>query len=444
MKINTSYKVKTYGHKRVFKMTVELYRQAVDFLIGVCLNEWDDIAQIERPTDRTMFVERLVHKTKDRPFVKYDFDSPFYKFPSYLRRAAIAEAIGDVSSYKSNYANWTVGKNGNPPSEPKAGYTFPCLYKGDCFVRIDNYTVQIKVFVRNTWDWVTLKLKKSDVDYILHHCAMRKALSPTLRRRGKEWFLDFGFQEKVDLSDTEALERRIVAVDLGVNTPATISVMQADGTILDRKFYKLSKEQDSLLHALNRIKKAQQNHCLSTPRLWVRVKGINKDISVKTAQYIVDTAVLYDADVIVFEHLNVRGKKKGSKKQRLHHWRSQEVQRIVTDKAHRLGIRISRINPYGTSRYAYDGSGQVLRGKNANLSTYELCKFKSGKTYNCDLSASYNIGARYFIREILKSLTAKSRLQVEAKVPALCKRSTCTLADLINLYAAVVGVPSTC
>lgn len=444
MKINTSYKVKTYSHKRVFKTTVEMYRQAVDFLIGVCLNEWGDIAQIERSTDRTMFVERLVHKTKDRPFVKYDFDSPFYKFPSYLRRAAIAEAIGDVSSYKSDYANWTVEKDGNSPSEPKAGYTFPCLYKGDCFVRIDNYTAKIKVFIRNTWDWITIKLKKGDVDYILHHCAMRKALNPTLCRRGKEWFLDFSFQEKVDLNDTEILERRIVAVDLGVNTPATISVMQADGTILDRKFYKLSKEQDSLLHALNRIKKAQQNHCLSTPRLWARVKGINKDISVKTAQYIVDTAVLYDADVIVFEHLNVRGKKKGSKKQRLHHWRSQEVQRIVTDKAHRLGVHISRINPYGTSRYAYDGSGQVLRGKEAALPTYELCKFQTGKTYNCDLSASYNIGARYFIREILKSLTAKSRLQVEAKVPAPCKRSTCTLADLINLYAAVVGVPSTC
>lgn len=444
MQIITSYKVKTYGHKKVFKTTVKLYRQAVDFLINVCLNEWDDITQIGRSTEKAMFVERLVHKTKDRPFVKYDFDSPFYKFPSYLRRAAIAEAIGDVSSYKSNYTNWTVEKNGNPPSEPKAGYTFPCLYKGDCFVRIDDYTAKIKVFIRNTWDWTTIKLKKGDVNYILHHCAMRKALNPTLRRRGKEWFLDFSFQEKVDLNDTEVLERRIVAVDLGVNTPATISVMQADGTILDRKFCKLSKEQDSLLHALNRIKKAQQHGSYKTPRLWARVKGINKNISVKTAQYIVDAAVLYDADVIVFEHLNVRDKKKSSKKQRLHHWRSQEVQRIVTDKAHRLGIRISRINPYGTSRYAYDGSGQVLRGKNANLPTYELCKFQTGKIYNCDLSASYNIGARYYIREILKSLSAKARLQVEANVPALCKRSTCTLADLINLYAAVVGVPSTC
>ena len=30
--------------------------------------------------------------------------------------------------------------------------------------------------------------------------------------------------------------------------------------------------------------------------------------------------------------------------------------------------------------------------------------FESGKMYNCDLSASYNIGARYFIRELIKEV----------------------------------------
>jgi hypothetical protein len=52
----------------------------------------------------------------------------------------------------------------------------------------------------------------------------------------------------------------------------------------------------------------------------------------------------------------------------------------------------------GISNLAYDGSGVVLRGKDAGFSTYELCKFGNGKIYNCDLSASYNIGASYFIR----------------------------------------------
>ena len=79
------------------------------------------------------------------------------------------------------------------------------------------------------------------------------------------------------------------------------------------------------------------------PRLWAKVNGINHDISVKTAEFIMDVAVLYNADVIVFEYLEKKGKKRGSRKQRLHLWKSQEVQRVVTDKAHRLGMHIARI-----------------------------------------------------------------------------------------------------
>ena len=79
------------------------------------------------------------------------------------------------------------------------------------------------------------------------------------------------------------------------------------------------------------------------PRLWAKAKGVNLDIAHKTAQFIADVATLYSADVIVFEHLDTQGKKRGSKKQRLHHWRAQTVQRIVTDKAHRDGIRIRRV-----------------------------------------------------------------------------------------------------
>lgn len=94
-------------------------------------------------------------------------------------------------------------------------------------------------------------------------------------------------------------------------------------------------------------------------------------------------------------------------------------------------MHISRICAWGTSRLAYDGSGTVLRGQKAGFPTYELCQFPKGKIYNCDLSASYNIGARYFIREILKSLDESSRLRMEAKVPPCSKRSTCTLSTLI-------------
>ena len=152
-----------------------------------------------------------------------------------------------------------------------------------------------------------------------------------------------------------------------------------------------------------------------------------------------DIAVLYNVDTIVFEHLDKNGKVRGSKKQKLKMWRSQEVQSIVTNKAHRLSMRITHICAWNTSRLAFDGSGFILRGKEGGFNTCELCKFQNGKTYNCDLSASYNIGARYFIREILKSLNESSRLLIEAKVPQCSKRSTCTFSTLVSLNAVLIS-----
>lgn len=119
--------------------------------------------------------------------------------------------------------------------------------------------------------------------------------------------------------------------------------------------------------------------------------------------------------------------------------KAKAVQAMVEGKAHRLGMRLSRVCAWNTSRLAFDGSGEVKRGKDSEKTggNYSLCEFPNGKVYHCDLSASYNIGARYFIRELLKSVTVMRRLQLEAKVPSVCRRSTCTLSDLISLDAAL-------
>lgn len=436
MKVVTSYsvKIKTYNH--IFRETVNMYRAAVDFFIGVCLSEWDNIVSVDGDKLRQRYVELQTHRIEENPAPKYDFDREFYKFPSYLRRAAISEAVGLVSSHKSNLERYEGNHTGKAPSRPKAGNVFPAMFRENCFVRTGTYTAKLKVFIRNTWDWLAVDLKKGDVDYILRRCKDRKECAPILRKRGKEWFLDFAFEEKVSLSDAHIQERTIVAVDLGLNSACTCSVMRSDGTILDRKFLSLPGEQDSLTHAINRIKKAQQHGNYKTPRLWAKAKGINDNIAVRTANFIVDTAILWSADVVVFEHLDLQGKKRGSKKQRLHHWRAQYVQSIVETKAHRLGMRISRVCAWGTSKLAFDGSGPVERGIDGN---YSICRFKNGKTYNCDLSASYNIGARYFIREILKSLPETAGLDIRAKVPECSKRTTCTFSTLLSLNAALAA-----
>lgn len=375
--------------------------------------------------------------TKNRKTVSYDFSKVCYKMPVYLRRASINEALGKVASYKSNLANWEKEDKrlrGRQPTLTKVGNVYPVLYKVNMFLKTDDYKAKIKVYRNNTWDWIEVFLRKSDVDYIKHHCSNLKEMSPTLQKRGKQWFLDFPFKQTVKLVTTPIREQTILAVDLGLNSSATCSVMRSDGAVLGRKFLHLSKEYDSLRRKIEHIKKAQKHGSRNISNLWAYARGVNDDIAVKTANFIMETAILYDVDCIVFEHLDLGGKKKYSKKQILALWKARYVQQIVEHKAHSNGIRISTINAWGTSRLAYDGSGKVLRGRDSEkCKSYSECEFQNGKLYNCDLNATYNIGSRYFVREILKTLPAKARQHAEVNILGCAKRSTCTLATLISL-----------
>ena len=435
--IYSLYSVKIKQHNSIFKESLHIYRLAVDFFIDVCLKEWDSfsaIASVQKKYIKTM--EQLTVPSPRHRDVKYDFNASFYKTPCYLRRAAISEAVGKVSSYMSNISNWENADprtRGEKPSMPKAGFCYPVLYRGNMFVRIDDYTAQIKVFRSNTWNWITVKLRKSDVDYISRNCSHLHECAPTLQKRGRQWYLDFPFQEKCTLKDTPIRNQIIVAVDLGINNACTCSILTSDGAVLGRHFLKLSKEYDCLKHKIDHIKRAQRHGSYRISNLWAYAKGVNDDIAVKTAQFIIDTAIMYDADCIVLEHLDLDKKKRGFGKQKLALWKAKYVHEMVTHKAHVIGMHVSHINAWGTSRLAYDNSGKVLRGMEADLGSYSVCKFSNGKIYNCDLNASYNIGSRYFVRELLKTLPATERQRIEAKVPGCAKRSTCTLATLISL-----------
>lgn len=82
------------------------------------------------------------------------------------------------------------------------------------------------------------------------------------------------------------------------------------------------------------------------------------------------------------------------------------IYKKTKEKAHSAGIRVSRMLARGTSIYAFDGSGEVARNAKKDIAV-----FTTGKECHADLSASYNISARYFIRELLKPLGEMSRLQ---------------------------------
>ena len=436
MKLISTYSVKIKTYNNIFKQSVMLYRSAVDFYVSLILAEWDDFCGLTQ-IKAVNLAETLSVSTKQHPVVKYDFTKAFYKFPCYLRRGAIAEAFGKVSSYASNFQAWEKADKrirGEKPSYPKAGYIYPALYRGNMFVRTGDYSAQIKVFRNNTWDWISVTLRKSDVDYIIHHCKNMKECVPTLQKRGKQWFLDFAFEQETILVDTPVRDQTVLAVDLGINSSCTCSVMRSDGTVLGRRFLHLPKEYDSLARKIGHIKRAQRHGSHKVVNLWNYAKGVNDDIAVKTAAFIMEQVILYDVDCIVFEHLDLGKKKRGSKKQKLALWKARYVQQMVTHKAHANGIHVSTVNAWGTSYLAYDGSGRVLRGRDSQkCNSYSECEFQNGKLYNCDLNATYNIGSRYFVRELLKSLPVRERQRIEAKVLGCAKRSTCTLATLISL-----------
>ena len=240
MKLSMTYRVRTKGFNHIFNETVRLYRQAVSFFVDVCLKEWNRISVIQGQKIRSGFMESLTVKTKQNPVVLYDFSTKFYKFPSYLRRAAIAEALGKVSSYRSNLANWEAAepeKRGEKPSLPQVGYVYPAMYRSGMFVRTGMYQAALKVFIRNTWDWVLVDFRKSDADYILRRCKNCKECVLALQKRGKKWFLDFAFQTSAKLPDVPIKDTSILAVDLGLSSACTCSIMTRSARSSERNFF---------------------------------------------------------------------------------------------------------------------------------------------------------------------------------------------------------------
>lgn len=443
MKIYSSYKVKIKHYNKIFSQTVEVYRNAVSFFIDICEKEWEILKPL-KSLERCSYIEKITLSTKAHPNPKYNFNEKFYKMPTYLRRSAINTATGCYSSYYSNLKNWEENPIGKKPRLQLDRNVMPTLYKDNMYIRTDSSTARIKIFHKNDWVWLDIELNNQDVKYIQKHCRFKKEYVPTLKKQGKYWYLVFPFSDDIKLQKVDIQDQLICAVDLGLNNNATCSIMQSNGTVVGRKFINLATEKDHLYKALNRVKKAQQNGARKCPTLWKHVNDLNTDISRKTAKEIIDFAALYNVDVIVFEHLDTQGKKRGKGKQKLALWRKQEIQRLIEHKAHILGMRISRICAWNTSRLAFDGSGKVERGtyiqNGVEKYNYSICAFPNSKQYHCDLNATYNIGARYFIRELLKSDSVMRRLPNQTKDSDYGTGTTRTLSTLIRLNADLCGV----
>lgn len=440
MKITSSYGMKLTGDSKALENSIRIYRDALHFVIPIVNTHWDEVTDFEYSNQRMMYVEKLVHSTS-KSQARYNFDEEFPKFPSYLRRAVLNLALGIVSSYRSNLVNWEKDPKGQAPQLSLNHYAYPAYYKRDLFRNFDpvRQTIELKVFKNGDWVFETYKLKTSDCRYYQNHLIGKKQNVPVIQKKGRRFYATFSYEENVPLVPEESINK-ICAVDLGLGTDATCSIMDQDGTVYARKFISFSEEHDRFHTQLGRIKRNQKRGSRHNKTLWRKVAGISQDIADKTVKAILDFGNEHGVDVFVLEYLDFKGKKAVK---RAHFWRYKRIYKVLAQRAHQYGLRIARVNARYTSRLAFDGSGWSKRGREiAPEIPYALMEFPNGKTYNADLNASYNIGARYFIRHILKTVTVTQRLALEAKVPQVARRSTCTLSDLINLRSEFVALAS--
>lgn len=431
MRITSSYKMKLTGDSKAIETSINIYRDTLQVLIPIINDAWETLSEYEFTTQKCNQIEKWIHNTQTNQAI-YDFDDEFPRFPSYLRRSATAKALGIVSSYRSNLENWEQHRKGQAPQLSLTHYTYPAYYKRDLFRNFDpiRQTIELKVFKNNDWVFETYKLKTSDCTYYQRYLAGKKQNVPIIQKKGRRFYATFSYEEETTLIPEKSIDK-ICAIDLGLNTDATCSIMDKDGTVYARKFISFSEEHDRLHTQLGRIKRNQKRGSRHNKTLWRKVAGISQDIADKTVKSIFDFGIENGVDAFVLEYLDFRGK---NTVKRAHFWRYKRIYKVLTHKAHQHGLRVARVNARNTSRLAFDGSGWSKRGREITPKIpHALMQFPNGKMYNADLNASYNIGARYFIKHLLKTVTVTQRLALEAKVPQVAKRSTCTLSHLINL-----------
>ena len=436
MQTVSSYGVEIRKQNIPIRQTLEIYRQAVSYLTEIYEQVWAELKMIPEAKKRFNAAEHLIHTTK-KNHARFDFDIRFPKMPSYLRRAAIQHALGSVSSYESRMEQWeAAGELSGKPNFTCENHAMPVFYR-DVMYREGTEgkdEAYLKLYDGHDWRWFRVCLSHTDMEYLRRNWYGKKASAPTLEKRHHKYFLRFSYTEEVMFTKTPVKEQIICSVDLGINTDAVCTIMRPDGTILGRKFINFPSDKDRMYRVLGRIRRFQREHgSRQVQGKWTYAKRLNTELGRKIAKEIVFYASENKADVIVFEYLEMKGKLSGKKKQKLQMWRKRDIQKRCGQQAHRKGIRISRICAWNTSRLAFDGSGEIAR----DTRDHRLCTFQTGKRYNCDLSASYNIGARYFIRENLKPLPETERSSLEAKVPAVKRRTSCVYADLRKLYVEV-------
>ncbi len=439
----------TPGIRRAIKDTHAIETAAVRWVSDIVMKHWDVFSELD--TNGTiLYAERLIHHTTEHPNPMYpEFDELFPKLPSYIRRAVIQVAAGAVSSYKTRLAKYEQLRheeisNGhkfhNKPPVWNYGNMAITMYKGNAY-KVNGHTVSIKLYVNHKWTWVTVAMSGRDarcLDKVTPQ--LFKQHNPSIKRKNHKVYLMVPVEFKQQkFPDTALAKQTVLGVDLGINHGAVCSAVDFSGKVIARHYDPFHRERKAINSIIARIRILQRKSGTGQPmpKIYSKLEGMKYNYVRQLARWIVNQAIADQCYGIVLERLG-KMKARGSKKDRIHHWCKCKIRDFIKSIALRYGIRVFFINPRNTSALAYDGTGKVTRDQN----DFSKCTFTTGKRYDCDLSASYNIASRYFIRAYMNELSihtdGSDRLEeLKAKVPELSKRTNCTMSTLWKIQKCI-------
>jgi len=257
----------------------------------------------------------------------------------------------------------------------------------------------LKLWNGKEWLWYTVPVRAKRQRHLLGEI---KSPSLVLRSgKGQRPYLSVPVRLQPKPRQDEGV---VCAVDVGINTLATASIVSADGTVLARRFFHPASDIDRrnkqallIRKAARKTAKLSKGFCSHRYR---KAQNINRQIAHVTSKQLVQFAREHQAHVVVFENLKgwrpSAGRKRSPLRQRFHQWLHRKLVQYTEEKFAEIGGKGAFVYARGTSAYAFDGSGKLSR----SATQYELATFSTGKRYNCDLSASYNIGARYWARKL--------------------------------------------
>lgn len=380
--------------QHLMRLTLSEYRAFCHALSIVVLNNWPALCQAP---SFAAAVERLIHPTAKNPHPRHHyFHRRFYKFPSYLRRAAIELVKGQVSSYLTRYGAWLDGERKRPDARPPvfnpvAG-CYPAMYRGQLVKFDEDFTVaHLKLWDGREWLWHAIPIRS-----VRNRHRLGTIRSPMLIvNRRCHLSVPVAINPE-PLPDAD----RVCAIDVGINTLATASIVSSDGTVVARKFFHPGADIDRRNRRVTLIRgKARKTARLSKGFCrghYRKARHINAQIAQVTSKRLVDFALEHGADVMVLENLKGWRPKAGAKRsplrQRFHGWLHRRLADLIEAKFAEVGGHVVYVHARGTSAWAFDGSGKLTR----DPKQYELATFTTGKRYHCDLNASYNIAARYW------------------------------------------------